>query len=192
MTEARLPKKFFVTRHPGAVSWYRQSGYRAETIKMDNFDVSQVVPGDIVIGTLPMHQAAAVCTAGGRFYNLVLDVPPAHRGRELTADDMREFGARLEEFRLEWLGQRESRTRSVEDGVPPETDGPALHVCVATGETLANLVPAMQLKWAHAAILATPEMLANAMHLQILLECQAELRGVADPSRRRDVPAGRR
>lgn len=190
MTQPRAPRKFLVTRHEGAIKWYRQSGHFARTIEMTHFDTAKVLPGDIVIGTLPMHQAAAVCAAGARYWHLALDVPPERRGGELTADDMRAFGARLEEFRLEWLGVRASRTPEV-DEMPTDTGPlPTLHVCVATGETLANLVPALHMPWDDLVVLATPEMQDNASHLQLLLarpEVQRSQPGLAARVHRLDL-----
>ena len=62
-------------------------------------------PGDVVIGTLPVHIVAEICARGGRYLHLTLDVPPQARGRELTADDMERFGARLEEYEVKRLRQ---------------------------------------------------------------------------------------
>ena len=190
MTAQRPPRKFLVTRHEGAITWYAQSGHRAETIEMTHFDVGAVQPGDIVIGTLPIHQAAAVCAAGGRYWHLALDVPAQYRGRELTADHMRTFSARLEEFRMESLGARESRSPKVDDRPADRVAHRTLHVCVATGEALANLVPATYLAWDHLVVLATPEMGKNAEHL-LALACRiASKRGdaaAADACSRLDI-----
>jgi CRISPR-associated protein Csx16 len=54
--------------------------------------------GDTVIGSLPVHLAAAVCEAGARYFHLQIDVPREARGRDLTADDMVEYIARIEEY----------------------------------------------------------------------------------------------
>lgn len=59
-----------------------------------------VQPGDTVIGSLPVHLAAAICDRGARYINLSLDLTKEMRGRELTADDMIRCHARLEEFRV--------------------------------------------------------------------------------------------
>ena len=65
-----------------------------------HLDPELIQPGDVVIGTLPVQLAAEVCVRGGRFFNLTLDVPPQSRGRELSADDLQAFGARLEAFEV--------------------------------------------------------------------------------------------
>lgn len=86
----------FVTRHKGAVEWARRQGLEAEIVS--HLDPSEIRPGDIVIGTLPIHLVADICRRGARYLHLTLDLPPESRGRELSADDMATFGAKLQEF----------------------------------------------------------------------------------------------
>ncbi len=62
------------------------------------FDAGVVQAGDTVLGTLPVNLIAEVCKRGGRYFHLTLELPAEARGKELTAEDMRHFGARLEEF----------------------------------------------------------------------------------------------
>lgn len=50
------------------------------------------------------------------------------------------------------------------------TTRPSLHLCIATGQNLANLIPALQLKASTVVILETPEMKASASHLKRALE----------------------
>jgi len=88
---------WFVTRHPGAVEWAQASGIEVDR-QVDHLDIRQVGSGDIVLGILPVHLAAAVCACGARYFHLGLAVPLEHRGRELTVADMARFGACLEEF----------------------------------------------------------------------------------------------
>lgn len=88
---------WFITRHPGARQWAAEIGIAVDAV-LDHLDPAQVQPGDRVIGILPVHLAADVCQRGGRYFHLSLDLPPEARGRELTAEDMRRYGARVEEF----------------------------------------------------------------------------------------------
>jgi len=90
---------WFVTRHPGAQQWLCLQGMEADEIRA-HLDTSEVQPGDTVIGSLPVHLAAAVCERGARYINLSLDLPRELRGRELTMDDMIRCHARLEEFQV--------------------------------------------------------------------------------------------
>ena len=68
--------------------------------RVAHLDVSEVRPGDTVIGTLPVHLAAEVCARGARYLHLSLDLPPGLRGSELSADDMEACKARLEEYEV--------------------------------------------------------------------------------------------
>lgn len=89
-------KSIFVSGHAGARDWARRRGFDAEQVA--HLDVSTVEPGDVVLGTLPVHLAAEVCARGGRYLHLILELKPEDRRRELSADDMERLGARLEEF----------------------------------------------------------------------------------------------
>jgi CRISPR-associated protein Csx16 len=41
-----------------------------------------------------------VCARGARYLHLSIDIPPEARGRDLNAEEMERFGARLEEFQV--------------------------------------------------------------------------------------------
>lgn len=88
---------WFISRHPGAVAWARSQGLAVDTWR-PHLDVELVQPGDTVAGTLPIHLAAQVCARGARYLHLSLDLPAAWRGRELTAEELAQAGARLEAF----------------------------------------------------------------------------------------------
>ena len=45
----------FVTRHRGAREWAETHGLNVD-VWVNHLDISSVNPGDIVIGTLPIHQ----------------------------------------------------------------------------------------------------------------------------------------
>ncbi len=89
---------YFVTRHRGAVEWARACGIEAE--HLEHLDPAILQPGDVVLGTLPVAVVAEVCLRDARYMHLTLDTPPQMRGKELTAGDMEEFGAKLEEFEV--------------------------------------------------------------------------------------------
>lgn len=91
-------KQYFVSRHAGAHEWAARQGFEVEVVT--HFDPEVIVDGDIVIGTLPINLADRVCARGGRYLHLTLDLTPAARGVELTADRMEELGARLQEYRV--------------------------------------------------------------------------------------------
>lgn len=91
---------YFVTRHAGAVEWARENGL-GEAQAVEHLDPQVIVPGDVVIGTLPVHIIADITAKGARYFHLVMDLPPEMRGRDLSAGDMRRCQARLEEYRAE-------------------------------------------------------------------------------------------
>jgi CRISPR-associated protein Csx16 len=101
--ESPLPAKggtvWFVSRHPGAIEWAARQGLAVDR-QVAHLDVEAVGEGDIVIGTLPVNLAATVCARNARFLNLSLDLPPQARGRELSADELERYGARLEEYEV--------------------------------------------------------------------------------------------
>jgi CRISPR-associated protein Csx16 len=91
---------WFVTRHPGAVEWAARQGIQVDR-QLSHLDPMEVQAGDMVIGNLPMHLAAEVCARGGRYLNLVVELPPEARGCELGADELERYGARIEEYRVQ-------------------------------------------------------------------------------------------
>ncbi len=122
-------RKFFVTRHQGAVDWAWEEGHiDDQTNIVATMKPETVQPGDLVIGTLPVHLAARVVEQGGRYQHLVLDISEAKRGVELSVTDMRASGARLEELFI----QRAS--------VPSPKGREILHICIASEQTLPNLI----------------------------------------------------
>lgn len=94
-----IGKTYFISRHPGAVEWAARRGLRVDEV-IEHLDIATIQGGDTVIGTLPIHLAAEVCARRARFLYLSLDLPAEARGRELTADDLDRYGARLEAFRI--------------------------------------------------------------------------------------------
>ncbi|HRD65596.1 MAG TPA: CRISPR-associated protein Csx16 [Candidatus Competibacter sp.] len=95
----------FVSRHPGARDWAAKEGFAVDR-QVAHLDPGTIQPGDVVIGTLPVHLAARVCQRGGRYLHLSLELPLEWRGRELSAADLRQLGARLEEYRVTLVNPR--------------------------------------------------------------------------------------
>ena len=91
---------WFVSRHPGAIEWATR-----QTLAVDEFvhhlDPALVRGGDTVMGSLPVNLAAAVCERGARYLHLSMELPPDLRGKELTADQLDQLGAKMCEYRLE-------------------------------------------------------------------------------------------
>lgn len=89
---------WFVSAHAGAVDWAARRGIEARLVS--HLDVAHVQAGDRVIGTLPVSLAADVCAARAEYWHLTLDLPADARRRELSADDMDAFGARIERYEV--------------------------------------------------------------------------------------------
>lgn len=90
---------YFVSRHPGARDWARGEGLAVDRV-VAHLDPESVSAGDVVVGSLPVNLAAQVCERGGRYLHLSLALPAGLRGRELSAGQLRDLGARLEEYRV--------------------------------------------------------------------------------------------
>lgn len=90
---------WFVTRHPGAVEWAARQGLHIDR-HVAHLDPASIALGDTVIGVLPVNLAARICERGAHYLNLSLDLPAEARGRELSADELERFGARLEAFEV--------------------------------------------------------------------------------------------
>ena len=90
---------WFISRHPGAIKWAGQQGIAVDR-QIAHLDVKDIQAGDTVIGTLPVNLAAAVCARQATFINLSLDIPEPWRGRELSAEELLQCKARLEEYQI--------------------------------------------------------------------------------------------
>ena len=90
---------WFVTRHPGAIEWAQRRGLPVDRL-IEHLDPDHIAPGDTVIGILPVNLVARVCERGARYLNLSLDLPAAARGRELSAEELDAYGARIEGYEV--------------------------------------------------------------------------------------------
>lgn len=93
---------YFVSRHPGALQWMQAHGpaFDRHITHLEAEDFARLAPGDAVIGSLPVHLAAAVCARGAAYWNLSLHMPAQARGKELSAAELRDMGATLERFEV--------------------------------------------------------------------------------------------
>jgi CRISPR-associated protein Csx16 len=91
---------YFISRHAGAIAWAASEGFRVDQ-QLAHLDSERIQAGDVVLGTLPINLVAAVNARGARYFHLTLELPAELRGQELTAELMRQYGARLEEYRAQ-------------------------------------------------------------------------------------------
>lgn len=88
---------WFISRHQGAIDWAKQQGISVDHW-VTHLDIGKIQPGDMVIGTLPLHLAAQICEKGARLFFLTLNLNADQRGRELTAIEMAQSGCTLAEY----------------------------------------------------------------------------------------------
>ena len=96
----------FISRHQGAIDWIK----RSHNVKIDRFlphlrenEIENLQEGDVLIGTFPLRIAADICARGARIFSIDMDTHMAVRGRDLTADEMDQYNARIAEYRIERL-----------------------------------------------------------------------------------------
>jgi len=134
---------WFVSRHERAHYWLKhQIKQRHVEVAVDHWlthlDPAEILPGDVVIGTLPMNVVLDLQQRGARHVALVMDVPEWARGQELSATEMSAFDARLIDVEVR-VGNVQTLTSS--DVPLPEIDPSRPQVRIAfVSEQLAPLV----------------------------------------------------
>lgn len=88
---------WFVSRHPGAIEWLKNQNIAVDEF-VSHLDVEIIKTGDVVIGSLPVNLAAIVCAKGARYFNLSVQLTAELRGKELSAAQLVNCNAKLEEF----------------------------------------------------------------------------------------------
>lgn len=88
---------WFVTRHAGAKEWAKTQGIGVDRV-VDHLVVDEVQAGDRVLGSLPVNLVAELNSKGARYFHLTLVLSEELRGKEISAELMRQLGAKLEEF----------------------------------------------------------------------------------------------
>jgi len=97
-------REIFVTRHSGAVDWAIRHNYISpdkEVEVISHFgdeNINSLKEGDVVRGTLPINIVQELNAKGVHYWHLSLNIPADARGRELTADDMDNFGCSLIQY----------------------------------------------------------------------------------------------
>lgn len=90
--------RYFITRHIGALEWAAHTGFAFDVHQAHLDDIERYQYGDIVAGTLPINLVADLLQQGVIYLHLSLIIPPQLRGVELSAQQLFECEARLEEF----------------------------------------------------------------------------------------------
>jgi len=81
-------RRVLVTRHPGTVEWARRTGLMVDEVRDHLGGVSELDPGDVVVGTLPIPLVAALSCRGVVYVHLDPQLRPEQRGRELAVDEL--------------------------------------------------------------------------------------------------------
>jgi CRISPR-associated protein Csx16 len=81
-----------VSRHAGAVQWLAEQGITGE---VSSHVSPEQVKGKKVYGTVPLNLASMAYSVT----TIVMDLAPEDRGKDLTPEEMRQRGARLETFK---------------------------------------------------------------------------------------------
>lgn len=132
---------YFITRHPMTERWVRFASRRSklpwqvDTV-LEHLDPAIVQPGDVVMGTLPLNVVDAVLQRGAQFWALDLDVPPALRGKELSATQLAAFKARLTQYEVKSIN-----SAAVKPGRAARAQGSgAVTVMLVSGEIMPNYI----------------------------------------------------
>jgi CRISPR-associated protein Csx16 len=96
---------WFISRHPGAIEWAKQQGLSVDRVvaHLEPAVIATLTPGDVVLGILPVNLAYEVCSRGCTYYHLALELPADARGKELTAEEMNRYCAKLIRYHISTL-----------------------------------------------------------------------------------------
>jgi CRISPR-associated protein Csx16 len=84
---------WIVTRHPGASDFIHDLGYRG--VSAPHLDIEKVCAGDTVVGVIPLMMAEKLASMCAHVLHLCVELTPADRGKELSANRLRELNAEL-------------------------------------------------------------------------------------------------
>jgi|GEM_PF-464674 len=165
---------YFVSRHDGAQHWARlmqRLGNWPHPIDryVDHLDVQTLQKGDVVIGTLPLREIAAVRQRGAEFYNLDLQVPPELRGQELTPTQMAQCGATLTHYRITIKETLEMLPVNKKPQVAKTS--PAVTVMLVSQELMPQYLGYVQAPTPHVLLAVTQSMNERSKALEALLKC---------------------
>ena len=128
-------KTWFVTRHDGAVKWAAKSGIKTgDKGVVKNLEVEKVSAGDKVVGNLPVHLVAQIIEKGGEYFHLSMELEEQARGKELTAEEMDKYGARIEQFYVANLGK-------VQSAAEFNQNAEQIMLVITSGQSLPNILP---------------------------------------------------
>jgi len=86
-----------VTRHPGLVEYLIEEGMISEDVKVLTHASAEDVSGKHILGVLP-HSLSCLAKT---FTEVPLSLPPELRGKELSAEDVRQYAGHPVTYRVE-------------------------------------------------------------------------------------------
>lgn len=90
---------WFVSRHPGAIEWIKKQGIGVDHF-IEHIELSRLKAGDRVIGVLPVNFIAQLCAMDIEYWNLNLSLPAHARGKELSLQQLEQYGAHLQRYEV--------------------------------------------------------------------------------------------
>ena len=91
---------YFISRHPGALEWAKQHHIHYDVHYPHLSRLDFLMEGDVVIGSLPINLVYILNLQGVRYQHLSLVIPQELRGVELSAQQLQQCQAKLEEFQV--------------------------------------------------------------------------------------------
>jgi len=92
--------KVIVSRHAGAIEWLRRHGVTGEVVS--HVDTDTDLEGKILIGNAPLWIAAQA----DEIWTIEMPELPAElRGKDISAEQMEELGAKLGRYYVQKLGE---------------------------------------------------------------------------------------
>lgn len=89
---------YLVSRHQGAVDWMNHMGHHYDEHLTHLADYEALTAGDTIIGSLPINIVADLNARGVTYQHLSLYIPEQLRGVELTAEQLSQLDAKLEQY----------------------------------------------------------------------------------------------
>ncbi|MGL6260391.1 CRISPR-associated protein Csx16 [Vibrio sp. WXL210] len=89
---------YFVSRHKATIAWARSQHLEVTQWLTHLEDVDTLMPGDTVIGTLPINIVASLCEKGITYIHFSLQLPESMRGVELDLDQITKCQPRLTQY----------------------------------------------------------------------------------------------
>ncbi len=133
---------WFVSRHPASREWALEHDIHADHW-VSHLDAGLPVPGDTVIGTLPINMVHGLNQRGVRYIHLSMIIPEEWRGEELTLAELNDCELHLRQFIVmeEDLSSLGLKARSEQ-----AHNAQRVHVAIASGAQLQNFLPILSIK----------------------------------------------